>query len=247
MHLPHYNIVFDPKDLTLEDTFSFRCYKGIICFTKCCYDVKLILSPYDLLRLKSILRISTEEFIEKYGELYLGEVTQLPIISINMNTYDYSCPFLDKEEGCRVYPDRPSACRIYPLARYFAEKEKGEKIELYKIIRETHCKGHYENSSLKVSQYLEEQGLIPYHYFNDLWGEIVLKRQKFANTPLTGDLLEKIYLLAYDLETLREYLKSEEKLYSLTKEDLSLSEEKLLEKALKVIRDEVLNEEYFFF
>ncbi len=244
MHIPHYNIVFDPKDLTLEDTFTFKCYKGIVCFNRCCYDVKLILSPYDLLRIKRALNLSTEAFIEKYGELYIGEVTQLPVISINMNPYDYSCPFLDKEEGCKIYPDRPSPCRIYPLARYFAENEKGEKIELYKIIRETHCKGHYENYPIKVKDFLEEQGLIPYHYFNDLWGEVVIKRQKFSHTPLTGDLLETIYLLAYDLEGLRNYLENE-KLFTLSQEDLALSEEELLEKALKVIRDEILREEYF--
>ncbi|MFN3407321.1 MAG: YkgJ family cysteine cluster protein [Caldimicrobium sp.] len=244
MHIPHYNIVFDAKDLTLEDTFSFRCYKGIVCFTKCCYDVRLVLSPYDLMRLKKALGLTTEAFIEKYGELYIGEVTQLPIISVNMNPYDYSCPFLHKEEGCQVYPDRPSACRIYPLARYFSEKENGERLELYKIIRETHCKGHYENYPMTVRAYIEDQGLIPYHYFNDLWGEVVLKRQKYADTPLTGDLLETIYLLAYDLESLKNTLQ-EENLYSLNKEDVSLPDEALLEKALKVIRDEVLREEYF--
>ncbi|MFN4197305.1 MAG: YkgJ family cysteine cluster protein [Caldimicrobium sp.] len=244
MHIPHYNIVFDAKDLTLDDTISFRCYKGIVCFTKCCYDVKLVLSPYDLMRLKKALGLTTEAFIEKYGELYIGEVTQLPIVSVNMNPYDYSCPFLHKEEGCKVYPDRPSACRIYPLARYFAEKENGEKIELYKIIRETHCKGYYENYPITVRAYLEDQGLLPYHYFNDLWGEVVFKRQKYADTPLTGDLLETIYLLAYDLESLKNALQKKN-FYSLTKEDAFLPDEVLLEKALKVIRDEVLRDEYF--
>ncbi len=242
MHIPHYNIVFDPKDLTLEDEFPFRCYKGIVCFNKCCYDVKLILSPYDLLRLKKSLGLSTEELIEKYGEFFIGEVTQLPVISINMNPYDYSCPFLDEKEGCKVYPDRPSACRTYPLARYFAENEKGEKIELYKIIRETHCKGHYENRPIKVKDFLKEQGLLPYHHFNDLWGEVVLKRQRFADTPLTGDLLDLIYLLAYDLEGLRADIKEGNVPY-FNIEEASLPDEVLLEKALKIIRDEVLKEE----
>lgn len=104
MHLPHYNIVFDSKDLTLEDTFNFKCYKGITCFTKCCYDVKLLLTPYDLLRLKQATNLTTEAFIEKYGELFIGEVTQLPIISVNMNPHDYSCPFLDGKEGCKSIP-----------------------------------------------------------------------------------------------------------------------------------------------
>ncbi|MGC9017723.1 MAG: YkgJ family cysteine cluster protein [Caldimicrobium sp.] len=242
MHIPYYNFVFDPKDLSLEDEISFYCYKGIVCFNKCCYDVKLVLSPYDLLRLKRNLKISTSEFIERYGEFYIGEVTQLPVISINMNPYDYSCPFLSEPEGCKVYADRPSACRIYPLARYFAENEKGEKVELYKIIRETHCKGHYEKRPIKVREYLEEQGLPIYHHFNDLWGEVVLKRQKFSHIPLTGELLDLIYFMAYDLEELREEIKNNSLPY-FTQEDLKLSDEELLEKSLKIIRDEILTEE----
>jgi len=242
MHIPHYNIVFDPKDLTLEDELTFRCYKGIICYTRCCYDVKLVLSPYDLYRLKKSLKLSTEDFIEKYGEFFLGEVTQLPVIAVNMNPYDYSCPFLEEREGCKVYVDRPSACRIYPLARYFAQNEKGERIEVYKIIRETHCKGHYENRPIKVRDYLVEQGLLPYHHFNDLWGEIVLKRKTFEHIPLTGDLLDLIYLLAFDLESLKVSIKREELPY-FTKEDLELPEEVLLEKALITIRDKIITEE----
>ncbi|HEA83738.1 MAG TPA: YkgJ family cysteine cluster protein, partial [Thermodesulfobacterium geofontis] len=81
--------VFDPKEYSLEDEIKFRCYKGIVCFNKCCYDVKLVLSPYEFLRLRKALNLGVEEFIEKYGEFYLGEVTQLPVISINMDSYSF--------------------------------------------------------------------------------------------------------------------------------------------------------------
>jgi len=109
-------------------------------------------------------------------------------------------------------------------------------------LRETHCKGHYEKRLITVREYLEEQGLLPYHYFNDLWGEVVLKRQKFAHIPLTGDLLDLIYLMSYDLEELRETIKNGDLPY-FTEEDLKLSDEELLEKSLKLIRDEILTEE----
>ncbi|MCS7150582.1 MAG: YkgJ family cysteine cluster protein [Caldimicrobium sp.] len=242
MHIPHYNIVFDSKDLTLEDELRFACYKGIVCFNRCCYDVQLVLSPYDFLRLKRALGTTTEEFLERYGEFYIGEVTQLPVISVNMSPYDYSCPFLDEAEGCRVYLHRPSACRTYPLARYFVENEKREKMELYKIIRETHCKGHYEDRPIKVIDFIKEQGLELYHYFNDLWGEIVLKRQRFSHVPLTGDILDMIYILSFDLESLREMIRSQE-LSHFSKEDHLKTDEELLEKGLKLIRDEILSEE----
>ncbi len=247
MHIPHYNLVFDPKDLTRKDIIRFRCYKGIICFNRCCYDVNLVLLPYDLLKLRTFLGLTTEEFIENYAEVYIGEVTQLPTVAVTMRSTDYSCPFLDPKEGCTVYEARPSACRLYPLVRYFSVNEKGEKIEVFKVWRETHCKGHYEDQEIKIQDYLEEQGLIP-HYLNlnDLWGEVVTKRQKFKSIPLTGDILEEIFLLAYDLDGLKELIQREGHPAFSAKEDLH-SAEQLLEKSLCYIRDKLISEDNLIF
>ena len=234
--------VFDPKDYTLEDKIKFHCYKGIVCFNRCCYDVKLILTPYDFLCLRKFLELSVEEFVEKYGEVYIGEITQLPVISINMNPYSLACPFLDEKEGCTVYPVRPSSCRLYPLARYLKKNEKGEIVEIYKIIRETHCKGHYENRELTIREYIEEQGLPPYFYYNDLWAQVVEKRQKFADTPLTEDMLELIFTLVYDIPGLRELIEKGE-IEGFSKDMLSLSDEKLLEHGMLYVKDRLLTEE----
>ncbi len=238
-----HEFVFDPKNYTLEDTIKFRCYKGISCFNKCCYDVKLVFTPYDFLRIRKALNLSVDEFIEKFGEVYLGEVTQLPIISINIDPYTQACPFLDEKEGCKIYPDRPTSCRLYPLARYVSKNEKGEKQEIFKIIRETHCKGHYEERPIKIKDYLIEQGLEPYLFYNDLWGEIVIKRKKIANTPLTGDVLDLIFLVAYDLPELRKSLKNGD-LEDFPPIDPNLPDEKLLEVGLKYIKDVILSEKY---
>jgi len=234
--------VFDPKEYSLDDEIKFHCYKGIVCFNKCCYDVKLVLSPYEFLRLRKALNLDVEEFIEKYGEFYLGEVTQLPVISINMDSYSFACPFLDEKEGCKIYKDRPASCRLYPLARYLVKNEKGEKEEVFKIIRETHCKGHYENRPIKIKDYLKEQELEPYLYFNDLWGEVVIKRQKFTDIPLTGDTLDMIFLIAYNLPELRISIKNGE-IEGFPKEFAELPDEELLEKGLIFIRDKILTEE----
>ncbi|QER41798.1 YkgJ family cysteine cluster protein [Thermodesulfobacterium sp. TA1] len=237
-----HQFIFDPKDFSREDQIKFNCYKGIVCFNRCCYDVKLVLTPYDFLRLRRALNLSVEEFVEKFGEAYIGEVTQLPVISINMDPYSMACPFLDEKEGCKVYQDRPSSCRLYPLARYISQNENGEKQEIFKIIRETHCKGHYEERSIKIIDYLKEQGLEEYLYYNDLWGEVVSKRQKFLDTPLTADLLEWIFLFSYNLPELKEMIRRGE-VAGFSKEDLELSEEKLLEKGIVYIRDVLLSEE----
>ncbi len=235
--------IFDPQEYTLEDTIKFYCYKGIICFNQCCYDVKLVLSPYEFLRLRRSLNLGIQEFIERYGEVYLGEVTQLPLISVNMDPYTFACPFLNEKEGCKVYQDRPASCRLYPLVRYLIKNKEGKNEEIFKIIRETHCKGHYENRPIKIKDYLKEQDLELYLFFNDLWGEIVIKRQKFSDTPLTGDMLDLIFTLAYDLDEFRNLIKEKEIDNFFLSEIAELTDEKLLELGLKYIRDKILTEE----
>ncbi len=232
--------VFDPRELGLDDELVFACHPGVPCFNRCCYDVHLVLSPYDFLRLRRALGLSPEDFIERYGEVYIGEVTQLPVIAVHMNSHDFACPFL-RPEGCSVYADRPSACRIYPLARFVRrDPETGKKVEVYRIIRETHCKGHYEKRPLTVRAFIAEQGLEPYHYFNDLFGEVVARRQRHADTPLTGDQLDLIFLACYDLPRFREELKAGRIEMELEKPPEELSEEELLEAGIRLVMEKVL-------
>ena len=51
-----------PVSLALDDRFRFRCRKGIACFNKCCEDTDILLTPYDLLRLKNRLDLSSRFF-----------------------------------------------------------------------------------------------------------------------------------------------------------------------------------------
>ncbi len=234
--------VFDPRDLGLEDEIVFHCHPGVPCFNRCCYDVHLVLPPYDFLRLRRALKLGPQEFVETYGELYIGEVTQLPVVAVRMRSYDFACPFLKEPSGCTVYEDRPSSCRTYPLARYFREDpETGERVEVYKIIRETQCKGHYEKRPIKIKDYIKEQGLEPYFYYNDLFGKVVTKRQRFSEVPLTADQLDLVYLACYDLETFREKLLSGELEANLKKPASVLSEEELLEAGIKFVLEKVLS------
>ncbi len=201
--------VFDHRKLTLDDVFEFSCYPGISCFNLCCFDVNLVLSPYDFLRLRQNLALSPQEFIDRFCELHIGDVTQMPVVSVRMNTHDFACPFLRKD-GCSVYQDRPSSCRTYPLARFTMLDEKGEKIEIYRIIRETHCKGHFEKRPISVRDWIKEQGLEPYYQFNDLFGEILLARKQMADTPLSADDLDAIYIACYELERFRKRVQGED-------------------------------------
>ena len=69
------------KRLSLDDTFQFACHAGLGCFTQCCSDVNIALTPYDALRLRRRLGISSEEFIERFTYLApFAPGQKLPIV-----------------------------------------------------------------------------------------------------------------------------------------------------------------------
>jgi len=103
--------------IDLEETFRFECSPGLACFNACCRDLNQFLYPYDILRLKRRLGISSGEFLKCYTSQHLGPESGLPIVSLtSADAKRLTCPFVTAE-GCSVYPDRPSSCRIYPLVR----------------------------------------------------------------------------------------------------------------------------------
>ena len=51
------------KNLDRAQPFSFRCAPDLICFTDCCRQLDLALTPYDVLRLRRALGISDEEMV----------------------------------------------------------------------------------------------------------------------------------------------------------------------------------------
>jgi Fe-S-cluster containining protein len=98
-----------------EDTFRFACHPGVSCFNKCCADVNIFLSPYDVLRMKRRLGMKSGDFLDKYTLMPVHKDMKTPVVVLRMNDdEDKSCPFLT-EGGCGIYSDRPWPCRMYPL------------------------------------------------------------------------------------------------------------------------------------
>jgi Fe-S-cluster containining protein len=94
---------------------GFECRPGISCFTQCCGDVNIFLTPYDVLRLKNALGLSSEDFLAQYTLLPFHPGQMLPVVMLRMREDEGKrCPFVT-EQGCGVYADRPWACRMYPL------------------------------------------------------------------------------------------------------------------------------------
>ncbi len=210
VHDPRPESPLQPVQLGLDDTFQFRCHKGIACFNKCCENIDIMLTPFDLLRLKQRFGLTSGEFIDKYTRDYQMDAHGMPGLKLRTKEDSTACVFLTSE-GCGVYPDRPSACRYYALGQLSMRKAGAPRAEdSYFVIKEPHCLGHFEDKVQTVREYRREQGLEEYDAENEEWRHIVLKKRSAgpAIGKPTPRSFELFYLASYDIEGFRRFVAS---------------------------------------
>jgi len=197
----------DMIPLAREDRFQFACGPEVGCFNACCRDLNQFLTPYDIYRLKSRLKLSSGDFLRRYTNEHMGPQTGLPVVSLKaVPEDDLRCPFVT-DTGCQVYEDRPSSCRTYPLARAIARSwETGEITEHFALMCEDHCRGRQQPRSQTVGEWIEDQALEDYHRFNDMLMDIISLKNHSHPAPL--DLREQrmFHLALYDLDGFRRHL-----------------------------------------
>ena len=149
------------------ESFNFRCHPGVSCFTECCRELELALTPYDCLRLRKYLGISSHAFLEQYVIVEKAEDEAFPQCYLTMvDDGRASCVFVG-EQGCSVYSDRPGACRAYPLGRGVSLDPEGGIGERHVLLCEDHCRGFAEADQETAESYTLDQGLDAYNAFND--------------------------------------------------------------------------------
>ncbi len=199
--------------LAADEAFTFACHPNVSCFNHCCRDLHQALSPYDVLRLKQALSMTSVEFLSQYTSRHIGPQSGLPIVTLRPRQDEAkTCPFVTPT-GCSVYHHRPASCRIYPLARGVTPNAQGNGVtEQFALIREPHCRGFLccEAPSFTPSQWIADQQIDPYFRMNDrLLGLIQLKNQSIAG-PLDLKSQHAFYTALYDLETFRTHLFNKE-------------------------------------
>jgi Fe-S-cluster containining protein len=176
----------------------------VACFNACCRDLNQSLYPYDILRLKKKLRLSSGEFLERYTTEHIGPGSGLPIVTLKPNDAGrLTCPFVS-EKGCRVYADRPASCRTYPLVRAISRcRESGRITEGFMLLKEPHCLGHNEPQRQTVRQWIEGQEIETYNSTNDKLMEIISLKSRVLPGPLDLKSRQRVYLALYDLDNFR--------------------------------------------
>ncbi len=190
--------------ISINESFQFSCSDKNTCFNECCRDLNQFLTPYDILRLKNSLGLTSTDFLNQYTIMHIGPETGLPVINFKTTiASDLKCPFVS-ENGCTVYNDRPASCRTYPLARAISKsRETGEITEYFALIKEDHCKGFSQNQKQTVKEWIGSQELLIYNEMNDLLLEIISKKNQIMPGPLDKSLEKMFYLACYDLDNFR--------------------------------------------
>ncbi len=197
----------EPEYIGTNETFTFSCHNKVSCFNQCCVDVNQFLYPYDIIRLKNGLGISSGEFLEKYAMIYSGDTTGLPVVSfMTKPSNGHACPFVT-EGGCSVYNDRPASCRIFPLARAISRsRETGEITEHYALIKDPICQGFDQGEPIKVKDWIGSQDISEYNRYNDRMIELISLKHQVMPGALEGEYKEMFVMACYDVDLLRKQI-----------------------------------------
>jgi len=203
------NIYTHPEDhqrLEPGSTFRFQCHSGLACFNQCCRQPTIILKPYDILRLRRRLGVTSTAFLARYTVRVMEEASGLPLRLLALAGEEAGgCPFLDAVQGCTVYEDRPAACRLFPVIQGSSLTE-GVIHSDYFLKKLDFCQGLADGPPWTLEQWRIDQGLAPYDKCNDEWVAILLQqgaRPPVHGAPPSAHLFE---LAVYDLDALRRFV-----------------------------------------
>ena len=185
----------------------FRCHKDIRCFTRCCADLNLVLTPYDIVRIKSRLDMSSDDFLTKNTDTTMDRHPRFPMVKLVMNRDEKRrCPFVSSD-GCAIYEDRPLACRIYPLGRAATNPDaRGDTREKFFIVDEKHCMGFQEEREWTVEEWLKNEGVDEYNTMNDQWLEIVTSQKNLGPEKDTQRKIQMFFMASYNLDKFRDFV-----------------------------------------
>ncbi|MHC4663303.1 MAG: YkgJ family cysteine cluster protein [Planctomycetota bacterium] len=201
-------ILAEHRRLGPDDSFKFACYPEVSCFNKCCGDVNIFLSPYDVLRMKKRLGLSSSDFLVKYVQMPVQKDMKTPVVMLKMNDdEEKTCPFL-KDDGCSIYSDRPWPCRMYPLGMA-AQKDtpdgwRGDRF--YFLLKEDVCKGFDEQKEWTVREWVDDQEIDEYNEWGEQFKELTLHQYFEKGGTLRPEKMHMLFTACYDLDKFREFV-----------------------------------------
>lgn len=241
----------EPTQLSEETQIQFRCHREVACWNACCSNIDITLTPYDILRLKSRLNLSSGEFLRQYTVPYEMDKDGMPGVKLRPIEGGTACQFM-RPEGCGVYEDRPTACRYYPVALLSVRRsDEYTDRAAYAMVQESHCLGHREARVITIHDYRAEQGVDVYDEKGRGWRQMVLKRKSagpaVGKPPAISNQL--FFMASYDIDRFRAFVLSDSfhRTYDVPVEvltALATDDEALLEFGYNFLKQVLFNEPF---
>ncbi len=185
------------------------------CWNVCCYGADVTLTPCDIPTLARRLGTRPAILVAHYAVPAIHPGSGLPVAKLVMTGQDGkgACVFLDEAAGCTVYDARSVTCRYYTLG-LGAVKMKGHEVreDMYFLVKEAHCKGHFEEKEQSVGAFRQEQGVEPYDLLNERWIDILMKMASWRSLggPLGRDVSTQtkkmFYVISTDVDAFRRFV-----------------------------------------
>jgi len=191
--------------MTPDDCFTFRCGPDLDCFGDCCRDVTIVLTPYDVLRMRRALHMDSSEFLEKHTLRPTFPGQKFPIVILRMDDEGKQCPFVS-ERGCGIYEDRPWACRMYPLGAAEPKTPTPDEHAFHFVVRENLCHGHGKGCQVSVRDWTVRQGAEDYEMMSGGFKELTLHGFWDGDKELTPQQADMFYMACYDLDRFRRFV-----------------------------------------
>jgi len=195
------------RQLTPTESFRFGCHPEVACFTRCCTDANILLTPVDVLRLSRRLGLTTTEFLDRHALVPITKDLQLPVVMLRMGEEpERRCPFLGSD-GCGVYQDRPWACRMYPVAMALPPARAGFEPEpLYFLLEDGFCQGRDGGRSWTVDDWRRDQDVAGREDLERGFRDIVSHPWFIGGRHLDPRRMEVFFTACYDLDKFRAFI-----------------------------------------
>jgi Fe-S-cluster containining protein len=193
--------------LAPDSTFPFDCHPGVGCFTDCCSDVNIVLTPADVLALARKTGLGTREFLDRHTLTPITKELHLPVVMLRMGEAPAKrCPFVGAQ-GCTVYEARPWACRMYPVAMALPPARAGVQPEpAYFLLEDDYCHGRREARTWTVEAWRRDQGIDARDDLEEGFRTLVGHPWFIGGRQLDPRRIEMFFMAAYDLDTFRDFV-----------------------------------------
>lgn len=105
---------FEKMKIGVDEPFKFHC---TMC-GKCCINREdILLTPKDLYNMSKELKITPNDFVSQYCDVYVGEAfTDSYCQGYSLRGTIKRCPLL-KDRKCAVHNCKPTVCAMFPIGR----------------------------------------------------------------------------------------------------------------------------------